>query len=87
MDKTSSAPVGNFKNRLGTRDKLSHSPQKSYKNFNSNGYSQQQELNFGSYSPDVHKPGASFYPTEPYAHPGGGQWQMQAPQVANMNCK
>eukprot|EP00344_Euplotes_crassus_P002262 CAMPEP_0197015916 /NCGR_PEP_ID=MMETSP1380-20130617/76151_1 /TAXON_ID=5936 /ORGANISM="Euplotes crassus, Strain CT5" /LENGTH=406 /DNA_ID=CAMNT_0042442253 /DNA_START=120 /DNA_END=1340 /DNA_ORIENTATION=+ len=86
MDKSISAPVDEIKNKLGSREKHSHSPQKSYVNFNPNGYAhhQHQNMNFGSYSPEIPKCNSSLYPDEYYSHQGS-QWQMHNPPAVNMN--
>lgn len=88
LDKSTSAPVDNFKNKLGSREKHSHSPQKSYVNFSPNGYAhhQHQNMNFGTYSPELPKCNSSLYPEEYYSHQGS-QWQMHNPQAVNMNSK
>lgn len=83
MDKSSSLPVDNAKVRLGMRDKLSHSPQKSYGQFPANGYAQHQGYNYGHYSPDAPKCSPNLYQDEYYSHTGS-QWQMHNPQVVNV---
>jgi len=83
-EKCSSAPANVMKARFDSRQKGSHSPQKSPTHLPSGGYTQNHNVHYGSYSPEKPKFHSNLYPNEFYAQPNNG-WQATNPQIVNMN--